>query len=106
MLDRLLALWILLAVTIGILLGNFVDSVGLALQKGKFVNVSVPFSIGLLVMMHTIVYIIKDEKLQYAFLERAMWVRVGFQCWHKLTRGSVDHGKCAGLGEPRDRHSA
>ena len=41
-LDRLLVLWILLAVIIGILLGNFVDSVGPALQRGKFVGVSVP----------------------------------------------------------------
>ena len=41
-LDRLLALWVLLAVAIGILLGNFVDSVGPALQKGKFVHVSIP----------------------------------------------------------------
>ena len=41
-LDRLLALWILLAMIVGILLGNFVDSVGPALQKGKFVGVSIP----------------------------------------------------------------
>jgi len=41
-LDRLLVLWILLAIVVGILLGNFVDGVGPALQKGKFVQVSVP----------------------------------------------------------------
>ena len=41
-LDRLLALWILLAIIVGILLGNYVDSVGPALQRGKFVQVSVP----------------------------------------------------------------
>lgn len=41
-LDRLLVLWILLAMIVGILLGNFVDGVGPALQKGKFVDVSVP----------------------------------------------------------------
>lgn len=41
-LDRLLVLWILLAIIIGILLGNFVDEIGPALQRGKFVNVSVP----------------------------------------------------------------
>ena len=41
-LDRLLALWILLAMIVGILLGNFVDSVGPALNKGEFVGVSVP----------------------------------------------------------------
>ena len=41
-LDRLLALWILLAMIIGILLGNFVPNVSHALHKGEFVNVSVP----------------------------------------------------------------
>lgn len=41
-LDRLLALWILLAIIVGILLGNYVDSVGPALQRGQFVQVSVP----------------------------------------------------------------
>lgn len=41
-LDRLLALWILLAIVIGILLGNYVESVGPALQRGKFAQVSVP----------------------------------------------------------------
>ena len=47
-LDRLLALWILLAIIIGILLGNYVDSVGPALQRGKFVQVSVPIGMNLL----------------------------------------------------------
>ena len=41
-LDRFLALWIFLAMLVGILLGNFVENVGPALQKGKFVGVSVP----------------------------------------------------------------
>jgi ACR3 family arsenite transporter len=41
-LDRLLALWILLAMIIGILLGNFVPSVGPALHRGELVGVSIP----------------------------------------------------------------
>jgi hypothetical protein len=41
-LDRFLAIWILLAMVIGILLGNFVPNSGPTLQKGKFVGVSVP----------------------------------------------------------------
>jgi len=41
-LDRFLAVWIFLAMLIGILLGNFVDNVGPALQKGTFVDVSIP----------------------------------------------------------------
>jgi len=42
LLDRFLALWILLAMAIGIILGNFVPNTGPTLQKGKFVGVSVP----------------------------------------------------------------
>jgi hypothetical protein len=41
-LDRFLALWIFLAMAIGIILGNFVPKTGPALQKGQFVGVSVP----------------------------------------------------------------
>jgi ACR3 family arsenite transporter len=49
-LDRLLALWILLAMIIGVLLGNFVPNTGPALQKGKFVGVSIP--IGKKLLLH------------------------------------------------------
>jgi len=41
-LDRFLALWIFLAMAVGIILGNFVPNTGPALQKGKFVGVSIP----------------------------------------------------------------
>lgn len=42
LLDRFLAVWIFLAMLIGILLGNFVPNAAPALQQGKFVGVSVP----------------------------------------------------------------
>jgi len=41
-LDRFLAIWIFLAMLIGILLGNLVSNAGPALHKGTFVGVSVP----------------------------------------------------------------
>lgn len=41
-LDRLLALWILLAMIVGVLLGNFVPSIGPGLKQGEFVGVSIP----------------------------------------------------------------
>ena len=51
LLDRFLAVWIFLAMAIGIILGNFVPSTGPALQKGTFVGVSIPigkgFSLGM-----------------------------------------------------------
>jgi ACR3 family arsenite transporter len=45
LLDRFLAVWILLAMVIGIILGNFVPSIESVLDKGKFVGVSVPIGI-------------------------------------------------------------
>jgi ACR3 family arsenite transporter len=70
-LDRFLALWIFLAMAVGIILGNFVPNTGPALQKGEFVGVSIPIgefhtsllffqvlifelAVGLLVMMYPI----------------------------------------------------
>ncbi len=41
-LDRFLAVWIFLAMVIGIVLGNFVPHIGASLQRGQFVGVSVP----------------------------------------------------------------
>jgi ACR3 family arsenite transporter len=41
-LDRYLVLWILVAMGIGIGIGNSVESAGPALQRGEFVGVSVP----------------------------------------------------------------
>jgi arsenite transporter len=62
-LDRFLAIWILLAMIIGVLLGNFVPQTGTALQKGKFVGVSIPIAVGLLVMMYPILCKVQFEKL-------------------------------------------
>ncbi|KAG7136739.1 Arsenical-resistance protein Acr3 like [Verticillium longisporum] len=78
LLDRYLAVWIFLAMLIGILLGNFVPSVGPALQKGKFVGVSVPIAIGLLVMMYPILCKVQYEKLHIIFRTREIWIQLGF----------------------------
>ncbi|KAK9460852.1 sodium bile acid symporter family-domain-containing protein [Lipomyces oligophaga] len=77
-LDRFLALWILLAMAIGIILGNFVKSTGPALQRGNFVGVSVPIAIGLLVMMYPILCKVRYESLHLAFRERRIWIQIGF----------------------------
>ncbi|KAG9570712.1 arsenical-resistance protein, partial [Aureobasidium melanogenum] len=78
LLDRFLALWIILAMAIGILLGNFVPETGPALEKGQFVHVSIPVAIGLLVMMYPILCKVKYETLHLAFKEKKLWVQIGF----------------------------
>ncbi|KAI4638025.1 hypothetical protein J4E93_010493 [Alternaria ventricosa] len=77
-LDRFLALWILLAMAIGILLGNFVEETGPALQKGKFVGVSIPIALGLLVMMYPILCKVRYETLHRLFRTRALWIQIAF----------------------------
>jgi len=77
-LDRFLAVWILLAMIIGVLLGNFVEETGPALQKGKFVGVSIPIALGLLVMMYPILCKVRYETLHHLFRTRALWVQIGF----------------------------
>ncbi|KAG9536508.1 arsenical-resistance protein, partial [Aureobasidium melanogenum] len=72
-LDRFLAVWILLAMAIGILLGNFVPSTGEALQKGQFVGVSAP-----IVMMYPILCKVQYETLHLAFKSKELWIQVGF----------------------------
>ncbi|KAF4822578.1 Arsenical-resistance protein Acr3 [Colletotrichum siamense] len=77
-LDRFLAVWIFLAMLIGILLGNFVPNAGPALQQGKFVGVSVPIAVGLLVMMYPILCKVQYEKLHEIFRTREIWIQLGF----------------------------
>jgi ACR3 family arsenite transporter len=63
---------------IGVLLGNFVEETGPALQKDKFVGVSIPIALGLLVMMYPILCKVRYETLHYLFRTRAPWVQIGF----------------------------
>ncbi|KFY41896.1 hypothetical protein V495_04739 [Pseudogymnoascus sp. VKM F-4514 (FW-929)] len=78
LLDRFLAVWIFLAMAIGIILGNFVDNVGPALQKGTFVGVSIPIAVGLLVMMYPILCKVQFETLHLVFREREIWIQILF----------------------------
>ncbi|KAJ5678159.1 uncharacterized protein N7477_003792 [Penicillium maclennaniae] len=77
-LDRFLAVWIFLAMAIGIILGNFVPSTGPALQRGQFVGVSVPIAVGLLVMMYPILCKVRYETLHRTFRSKKLWIQVAF----------------------------
>lgn len=45
-LDKLLAVWIILAMAVGIILGEFVPQTSVVLEKVKFVDVSLPLGAG------------------------------------------------------------
>ncbi|KAI1824208.1 arsenical-resistance protein ACR3 [Xylaria intraflava] len=77
-LDRFLALWILLAIIIGIVLGNFAPHTEEVLNRGSFVGVSVPIAVGLLVMMYPILCKVRFESLVEVFSHRGIWKQIGF----------------------------
>ncbi|KAH6898219.1 sodium bile acid symporter family-domain-containing protein [Thelonectria olida] len=78
LLDRFLAVWILLAMVVGIILGNFVPSIESVLDKGKFVGVSVPIAVGLLVMMYPILCKVRYESLPEILSHPEFWKQVLF----------------------------
>ncbi|KAF2731562.1 arsenical-resistance protein ACR3 [Polyplosphaeria fusca] len=76
-LDRFLVLWIILAMGIGIILGNLVPSTAPALQRGEFAGVSIPIAIGLLVMMYPILCKVRFEKLHLLLKSKDLWIQIG-----------------------------
>ncbi|KAB8302790.1 hypothetical protein EYC80_006135 [Monilinia laxa] len=77
-LDCLLALWIFLAMALGIILGTFVPNTAHALQKGTFVGVGVPIAVCLLAMMYPILCKVKFETLHEVFQKKDIWIQIGF----------------------------
>ncbi|ORY77268.1 sodium bile acid symporter family-domain-containing protein [Leucosporidium creatinivorum] len=77
LLDQLLALWIFLAMAIGIILGNFTDA-DIVLEKVKFVEVSLPLAIALIVMMWPILCRVSPTALFKLFSGRQVWYHLAF----------------------------
>ncbi|KAJ3187552.1 hypothetical protein HK101_009375 [Irineochytrium annulatum] len=71
LLDRLLPVWILLAMVLGILLGNYVPSAKSSLNSGSIAGVSLPIFIGLLWMMYPVLCKVRYEKLHLLISDRS-----------------------------------
>ncbi|PWA03574.1 hypothetical protein BB558_000256 [Smittium angustum] len=65
--DKLLTLWIILAMIIGVLLGQYVPKVSSILNSGTLASVSIPIAIGLLFMMYPVFCRVKYEKIMEIF---------------------------------------
>jgi len=61
--DRLLPLWIFVAMALGIALGRLFPDLGELLDRVKFAGVSLPIAIGLLWMMYPVLAKVRFEKL-------------------------------------------
>lgn len=74
--DRFLALWIILAMVIGVLIGYYVPGVQPAFATVEFSSVSVPIAVGLLVMMYPVLCKLQYEQLPHIFSQRAVWYQL------------------------------
>jgi ACR3 family arsenite transporter len=74
-LDRLLPVWIGLAMGIGVLLGRWVPGISAALDSVKVASVSVPIALGLLVMMYPVLAKVRYDAIGEVVRDkRTLWV--------------------------------
>lgn len=76
-LDRLLSLFIVLAMIIGVIIGEFAPNAKENLSKGDFEGVSAPLVVGLIVMMWPILTKVQYERLPAMFQTRRLWYQIG-----------------------------
>ncbi|AZM57103.1 arsenical-resistance protein [Streptomyces sp. WAC 01529] len=74
MLDRYLAVWILLAMAVGIGLGRLVPGLDGALAEVEIGGISLPIAIGLLVMMYPVLAKVRYDKLDAVTGDRTLMV--------------------------------
>ncbi|MFI2617193.1 ACR3 family arsenite efflux transporter [Streptomyces sp. NPDC018584] len=73
-LDRYLAVWILLAMAVGIGLGRLVPGLGGTLAKAEVGGISLPIAIGLLVMMYPVLAKVRYDRLDAVTGDRRLMV--------------------------------
>jgi ACR3 family arsenite transporter len=75
-LDRFLAFFVLGAMIIGVIIGEFADGVQEAFSGASFRGVSIPIVIGLLVMMWPTLTKVQYEEFPQIFRQREIWKQI------------------------------
>ncbi|PWN51864.1 arsenical-resistance protein [Violaceomyces palustris] len=76
-LDRLLTPLIVLAMILGVIIGEFAPNAKENLNKGNFKGVSAPLVVGLIIMMWPILTKVQYERLPIMFKTRRLWYQIG-----------------------------
>lgn len=75
-LDRLLSLNIIIAMILGVVIGEFAPDASRNLSKGNFRGVSAPLVVGLIVMMWPILTKVQYERLPQMFSTKRLWYQL------------------------------
>jgi arsenical-resistance protein len=74
MLDRMLPVWIAVAMAVGLLLGRWVPNLNLALQQVQIDGISLPIALGLLVMMYPVLAKVRYDRLDTVTSDRRLLI--------------------------------
>jgi len=74
LLDRFLPVWIVLAMTVGLLLGRLVPGLNTALDKVQVDGISLPIALGLLIMMYPVLAKVRYDRLDTVTRDRSLLV--------------------------------
>ena len=80
-LDRLLPVWIGVAMGLGLLLGRLVPGLGSALSAVQVDGISLPIALGLLVMMYPVLAKVRYDRLDTVTRDRRMLAAALFLVW-------------------------
>ena len=73
-LDRLLPVWIAVAMATGLLMGRWVPGFNAALQKVQIDGISLPIALGLLIMMYPVLAKVRYDRLHTVTSDRRLLI--------------------------------
>jgi ACR3 family arsenite transporter len=73
-LDRLLPVWIVAAMALGLLLGRLIPGLGTALSAVQLDGISLPIALGLLIMMYPVLAKVRYDRLDTVTRDRTLMV--------------------------------
>ena len=80
-LDRLLPVWILLAMAFGLVLGRLVPGMQVLLGGAELGNMSLPIALGLMMMMYPVLAKVRYGELGYVARDRSLLITSLLLVW-------------------------
>ncbi|KAJ6493012.1 sodium bile acid symporter family-domain-containing protein [Mycena sanguinolenta] len=88
-LDRLLTPAILVAMIVGVVIGEYVPTVQQAFDLARFDGVSIPIAIGLIVMMWPVLTKVQYETIPQIFRSSGIWTHIGISMFFNWIVGPL-----------------